>query len=215
MVNAALSREKAWEKRVNTASSTRRKKEEDRINTFEENTSTEIQNEEVLKSIEYAKRKEEQTIQAMGYNPFKPHFSSSNTPTSSAIIPSSSSSSLSPPPPTTTSLRTSNSNPESFQDIYSDIPIEIQQQLEIALQSLCDTTPSTEEDRMVNIQKNKVCLETIQKMLSNIQKNPNEAKFRCIRLSNTAFRTKIAEIEGGLEVMLCSGFILSEEDNET
>lgn len=80
----------------------------------------------------------------MGYNPFKPHFSSSNTPTSSAIIPSSSSSSLSPPPPTTTSLRTSNSNPESFQDIYSDIPIEIQQQLEIALQSLCDTTPSTE-----------------------------------------------------------------------
>lgn len=68
---------------------------------------------------------------------------------------------------------------------------------------------------MVNIQKNKVCLETIQKMLSNIQKNPNEAKFRCIRLSNTAFRTKIAEIEGGLEVMLCSGFILSEEDNET
>jgi hypothetical protein len=38
---------------------------------------------------------------------------------------------------------------------------------------------------------------------------------RCIRLSNNAFRTKIAEVDGGLEVMMSAGFVLSEEDGDT
>jgi hypothetical protein len=38
---------------------------------------------------------------------------------------------------------------------------------------------------------------------------------RCIRLSNAAFRLKVAELEGGLETMLAAGFLLSEEDGDT
>jgi hypothetical protein len=36
----------------------------------------------------------------------------------------------------------------------------------------------------------------------------------CIRLSNNAFRTKVAEVDGGLEVMMSAGFVLSEEEEE-
>lgn len=201
-VNAALNREKAWEKRVSSAATTRRKKEGG--GDKEESDSVEQPlAEEVQRSIEIAKQNELQTIQAMGYNPFRPHISTNNNP----IISNPPSPSF--PPPLPLSPQTSS---KSTYISTAGIPEENLLLIESALQTL---TTRQNGESSENIRSRQICCETAMKMLSNIRKNPSEPKFRCIRLSNASFRTKIAEVEGGLELMLGAGFVLSEESSSS
>ncbi|CAL8469381.1 g8922 [Coccomyxa elongata] len=52
----------------------------------------------------------------------------------------------------------------------------------------------------------KTCWATLLKYCSNIVKDPNEEKFRKIRLSNAAFQTRVSSVEGSLRFLELLGF---------
>jgi hypothetical protein len=52
----------------------------------------------------------------------------------------------------------------------------------------------------------KVAWQTLLKYLGNIVKNPDEEKFRNIKLSNEAFQKRVGSATGGIEFMEVSGF---------
>mmetsp|Transcript_34804 Transcript_34804/g.98671 ORF Transcript_34804/g.98671 Transcript_34804/m.98671 type:complete len:412 (-) Transcript_34804:245-1480(-) len=52
----------------------------------------------------------------------------------------------------------------------------------------------------------KVAWGTLLKYLGNIAKNPNEDKFRSIKLANEAFQKRVGSVHGGVEFLLGCGF---------
>ncbi|XP_035681979.1 UBX domain-containing protein 6-like [Branchiostoma floridae] len=58
--------------------------------------------------------------------------------------------------------------------------------------------------------KVQVCVDTLRKYLENILANPQEEKFRKIRLSNKAFQDRVASMEGHEEFLQAAGFSLKE-----
>ncbi|XP_042507268.1 plant UBX domain-containing protein 2-like [Macadamia integrifolia] len=57
-------------------------------------------------------------------------------------------------------------------------------------------------------------VEVVLKLLRNIIKEPNNAKFRRIRMSNPKIREAVGVVAGGVELLECVGFRLQEEDGE-
>jgi UBX domain-containing protein 6 len=57
-------------------------------------------------------------------------------------------------------------------------------------------------------------VEVVLKLLRNIVREPGNAKFRRIRMSNPKIREAIGEVAGGVELLECVGFGLKEEDGE-
>lgn len=57
--------------------------------------------------------------------------------------------------------------------------------------------------------------ETLIKMLANIMKNPQEEKFRKIRLSNTTIQSKLVAVPGAVDILREAGFSRIELDGET
>lgn len=51
-----------------------------------------------------------------------------------------------------------------------------------------------------------LCLQTMQKYLANVYRDPEQDKFRSIRLSNAAFQQRVASFNGSLEVLELCGF---------
>jgi len=51
-----------------------------------------------------------------------------------------------------------------------------------------------------------VCVETLCKYIDNILKNPGEAKYRKIRMSNKAFQERVASLEGVNDFLIGCGF---------
>lgn len=63
----------------------------------------------------------------------------------------------------------------------------------------------------------KVCVDTLCKYIDNIAANPTEEKFRKVRLSNKAFKERVAALKGTEEFMQATGFqmkMLPFEDHE-
>lgn len=71
-----------------------------------------------------------------------------------------------------------------------------------------------------NQEKVKMCVDTICKYIDNIVENPNEEKYRKIRVGNKAFQERVSCLEGasaflqsvGFEIRLLAGPSGSEED---
>lgn len=57
-------------------------------------------------------------------------------------------------------------------------------------------------------------VEIVLKLLRNIVKEPQNAKFRRVRMGNQKIREAISEVTGGVELLECVGFGLREEDGE-
>lgn len=58
------------------------------------------------------------------------------------------------------------------------------------------------------------CVEIVLRLLRNIVKEPENSKFRRIRMSNPKIREAIGEVPGGMELLECVGFELKEEEGE-
>ena len=50
------------------------------------------------------------------------------------------------------------------------------------------------------------CFSTIQKYLGNVYRDPEQDKFRTIRLSNGAFQQRVAAFTGSIEILELCGF---------
>uniref|UniRef100_A0A182R5J6 UBX domain-containing protein n=1 Tax=Anopheles funestus TaxID=62324 RepID=A0A182R5J6_ANOFN len=62
--------------------------------------------------------------------------------------------------------------------------------------------------------KAEVCIETLTKCIENIINNPNEEKYKKLRMSNRMFCDKIKVCEGSLDFLRAAGFAEIELDNE-
>jgi UBX domain-containing protein 6 len=58
-------------------------------------------------------------------------------------------------------------------------------------------------------------VDIVLKLLRNIVKEPENVKFRKIRLSNPKIKEAVAEVNGGIELLSFLGFELREENGET
>ncbi|WCJ33606.1 plant UBX domain-containing protein 2 [Euphorbia peplus] len=57
-------------------------------------------------------------------------------------------------------------------------------------------------------------VEIVLRLLRNIVKEPDNAKFRKIRMSNPKIREAVSDVPGGVELLECVGFELKQEDEE-
>ena len=53
------------------------------------------------------------------------------------------------------------------------------------------------------------CFQTMQKYLANVYRDPEQDRFRSIRLSNAAFQQRVAAFTGSIEVLELCGFKVS------
>eukprot|EP00041_Stephanoeca_diplocostata_P003450 m.34769 g.34769 ORF g.34769 m.34769 type:complete len:489 (-) comp14324_c0_seq5:363-1829(-) len=60
-----------------------------------------------------------------------------------------------------------------------------------------------------------VCINTMLKYITNIAKNPQEEKYRRIRLSNDAFQNRVASVDGALDFLRAAGFCDEESDGQS
>lgn len=59
-----------------------------------------------------------------------------------------------------------------------------------------------------------VSVEIVLRLLRNVVKEPENAKFRRVRMGNPKIREAVSEVTGGVELLECVGFGLREEDGE-
>eukprot|EP00164_Ancoracysta_twista_P000831 GFYU01001096.1.p1 GENE.GFYU01001096.1~~GFYU01001096.1.p1 ORF type:complete len:200 (-),score=50.55 GFYU01001096.1:496-1095(-) len=58
------------------------------------------------------------------------------------------------------------------------------------------------------------CVTTVGKLVTNCLKDPNNPKFRQVRMNNQAIRNRVLDVAGGLELMLAAGFEELDMDGE-
>ncbi|CAK8579615.1 unnamed protein product [Lathyrus sativus] len=87
--------------------------------------------------------------------------------------------------------------------VESEVVDESNTELEICVGSYVSGSPS---EGSVDI---------VLKLLRNIVKEPENVKFRKIRLSNPKIKEAVAEVSGGVELLSFLGFVLKEENGET
>jgi hypothetical protein len=149
--------------------------------------------------------------QELGYNPFRPFMSSAGN--SAPGI--SSSSSSSPPPPnslniappprvaapnTDVSPRNTNNNSLLYGEGDND-------ESELMIAEVDDSFAMLLSLGEADQEKAKIAVQTVQKMLQNLQVNGrSDPKFRSIRLTNAAFQAKVACICGAVELLLAAGY---------
>lgn len=189
MATAAATREKQWDKKVSRGAQARRQEEKRKEQEQEQQGTFDIQSEQTLKTVEAAKRSEQELAQSMGYNPYEPVISTATKGGGAG----------------STSHATAKSSTPHSTDSFTDVEEDVHLQLNDALQCLLP------QEDAIAFEKGKVCVDTVVKMLTNLATSPDEPKFRSIRLSNKHFSSKVAEVEGGLELILCAGFVLEEE----
>lgn len=214
MASAAANRGKAWDKKVSKVAQQRREEEKRKEEEEESNSSLSSSNhvsEETLRAVEQTKLAERQTSESMGYNPYKPVMSTTTSKGGSMTAAE------------TAQLKKDTSSPaaEPFEDVNPEVKTQFAEAVECLLcQSLPGVTDETvskvgkrfqDGDSQEAFEQGVVCINTVVKMLTNLETNPNEPKFRSIRLNNKFFRGKVAEVDGGLELIMSAGFILMEE----
>lgn len=77
---------------------------------------------------------------------------------------------------------------------------------------MSEFTSALDDVKKVDVEARRNCLTTLVKVMQNIVDNKDEEKYRKIKMSNAAFTKKVAECQGGTEVMLAVGFAPDEID---
>eukprot|EP01036_Dinobryon_divergens_P033113 gene33113-42830_t len=60
----------------------------------------------------------------------------------------------------------------------------------------------------------RTALQTVQKMLNNLNGSRDNAKFRSIRMSNDAFQKKVAVVPGAVELLVAGGYVNNSDNKE-
>lgn len=93
------------------------------------------------------------------------------------------------------------SNVES-DNVYDDAKVESETELETRVGAYVSGKP------------NEGCVDIVRKLLSNIVKEPENVKFRKIRMGNLKIKEAIVDVVGGVELLEFLGFELQEEGDE-
>jgi len=228
MRQAAAQRAGAWDKKVASG----RKERSGAANQIDplapaNNKSPVEVNPETARLINEAKRREAAQVQAMGYDPFKPHMSfsggkggviTSSAPSSSSSSSSTSySSSTSPTSSPRTATASNESAPQTEEPILEDDE-ELAASVDLCLSTLITSASSTSPDDPLACDEAAVqtALVTANKMLTSLLANQSEPKFRSIRVQNGAFQNKVASVPGAVDLMIAAGFqeVLEKGEDE-
>lgn len=217
---AAAQRASAWDKKVANG-----RKERNAANPVVDTLAPGYQapsvevNPETARLINEAKRREAAQVQAMGYDPFKPHMSfsgkggtvsaPSSSLSSSSLSSSSSSSSASSSSPSSPS--SSPRNPPSSSQVPQDFledDEELAASVDLCLSTFIASASSTSPDvpPVCDEAAIQTALVTANKMLTSLLSNPSEPKFRSVRVQNAAFQSKVASVPGAVDCMIAAGF---------
>ncbi|KAF3327714.1 UBX domain-containing protein 4 [Carex littledalei] len=71
--------------------------------------------------------------------------------------------------------------------------------------------PKNEKDENAKVKR---AFQTLLRIVGNVAKNPNEDKYRRIRLSNHAFQERVGNFKGGIEFLELCGFEKTKEGEE-
>jgi len=201
MVKAAQDRGSAWDKRVAAASSKKKMNaKNDGRPVFDHDTSQKSL--ETARIVAAAKQSEQKAVEQMGYNPFKPLLSSNlaqQSTTETTTVPFSGGG----------HVLGGGSSPRDReeQDALDAVEPEDSEAVNAVNEALGMLLSAAETDS-VGVQ---TAITTAAKMLKAAADSPDEAKFRCIRLANQNFQTKVASVPGGLELFLAAGFSVVQE----
>eukprot|EP01031_Cornospumella_fuschlensis_P027143 gene27143-32789_t len=188
--------------------------------------------EETLRAIQEAKKVESQIEKQMGYSPFRPHMSF----TGSGSIPAPPPTSISPPPPVGSassspvphtahqpSNSSSNSNSNSIGGVLAtsqtsssredkfclppEMAEDVQNEVDSAFAMLLSLGGEGAGEGLIQ-----GVVQTVHKLMRNLVSNPDNPKFRSVRLSNATFSAKVGDVPGGLELLVAGGweFALTE-----
>ncbi|RLN67415.1 hypothetical protein BBJ28_00013097 [Nothophytophthora sp. Chile5] len=197
----------AWEKRVTNARKARLQQDEDRETRFQYTEPapapppvagpppTVLSNEEV-KARELQKAHEQ-----MGFNPYAATFSSSTQATSAMNSIGSGAGQVPPPPPSASS---------NFSPPPAPFP---------AIPAVAAPHNPSENGAVYVLLRQDppraiTAAETLAKILSNVVQNPQEEKFRKIRLSNAAIQSKLVAVPGAVDLLEEAGFLRLEMEGE-
>lgn len=122
-------------------------------------------------------------------------------------------------PQTTTPETTISSTPAS--STATATPTTTTTATPVASASTSSTTtvdPLPEAIRKLQVQNSQsdyaTAVSTLNKILSNIVKNPMEEKYRQMKKSNPAFQRRLGGLHGGHECMLAAGFVIESQDGQ-
>ncbi|KAE9332313.1 hypothetical protein PF008_g15010 [Phytophthora fragariae] len=193
----------AWEKRVANARKARLQQEDERETHFlhapEPAAAAPSGPPPVVLSNEQVKTRELQSAhQQMGFNPYAATYSSSTQAVSAmnaigAGPPAAAASVMPPPAP------------------FPAVP-------QVGVTSSLDAVETGAGAVYVLLRQDPAraiaAAETLVKMLTNVVKNPQEEKFRKIRLSNAAIQAKLVAVPGAVDILAEAGFSRMELDGE-
>lgn len=231
MAAAALQRGKTWDKKVATAKSKRDDSQTDLRGRpiYDHSALAELgaNNAETQRMVAAAKQLELESVQKLGYDPFKPIMSSSSTTTGvgalAGIAPPSLSTGLFPAPgaaralpPAVPSSPSSSSAAVGTTATMEDLEegeqcADIVEAVNAAMRQLLERASAEDGERV------QTALVTVEKMLSALQtavaadKADALAKVRSVRVMNNAFQSKVAGVVGGTELMEAAGFELQDD----
>ena len=216
MARAAASRgsTNAWEKK---SSGKADKKDPLACNNSTDSDASSI-SEETLQTINRVKQREAQMVIEMGYNPFKPVMASttntgSSTISAAANVPPIKSPIPSIPPPRPPSgiapdymsALTNVPTPATTADQWTETHEQLVEELFDEALSLLLSMQGQNSDANTAVT---VCITTVLKMLENLLSNPQDPKFRSIRIQNPNFQSKVYQIPGGKQLFIAAGFQL-------
>jgi hypothetical protein len=208
MVKAAQDRGSAWDKRVAAASSKKKLSgKDDGRPVFDHDTSQ--KSSETARIVAAAKQSEQKAVREMGYNPFKPLLSSNLVPQPAAettAVPFSGGRHVLGGGGGSGGLAQIGSSSRDREELDAIEP-EDSEAVNAVNEALGMLLSAAEADS-AGVQ---TAITTAAKMLKAAADSPDESKFRCIRLANQNFQTKVASVPGGLELFLAAGFSVVQE----
>ncbi|CAI5724305.1 unnamed protein product [Hyaloperonospora brassicae] len=198
----------AWDKRVATARKLRLQQDEERETKFEYTdaaaTAAEPSSVSVVLSNEVVKARELQSAQAqMGFNPYAVTISSSTQAVSAM------------------NGIGGNAGPmmgESSGATTASVPSGEMSRAALPDTVVADRNAGENGAVYVLLRQDPTraitAAETLIKMLSNVIKNPQEEKFRKIRISNALVQSKVVAVPGALDILAEAGFLPVELDGD-
>lgn len=230
MAAAALQRGKTWDKKVSTTKSKRDESQTDLRGRpiYDHSALAEVgaNNAETQRMVALAKQSELESVQKLGYDPFKPVMSSSSTtagvgalagiaPPSLSAAAASSASFPAPggatrtPPHSPSSSAAADTTAEDLEE--GEQCADVVDVVNAAMQRLLEQSSPEDGERV------QTALVTVEKMLSSLRaavatNNADaQGKMRSVRVMNSAFQSRVASVAGGTELMEAAGFVLQDD----
>jgi hypothetical protein len=170
---------------------------------------TEVDSEETRRAIDAVKQAERADAEKLGYNPYEAKAMTSGQARTATVAMTTGTISAENAPPKLTGGMASPGRTNAPAD-----PADVS--LDPAFEHAFQTLVTSNADAAAVLKSIKIMRTLITNATTKGQQGDDEtsSKFRRVRLSNSKIREAITDMNGALELMMCVGFVLSENDDD-